>query len=436
MWSRLPESPGRLTVAPTFRPTRGRPHVGFVTDSFLDARRELFEGGAERQLLHLASVAKGLGAEVTIYQRSPDPWQCSYQGIRVVAQPTTPLLPGRTLARRALRDGCTHLHFQYLNQVPWRSRGVTVTATGHAVYWDIPYVDRYRSWYPGGRLAAILLPAWCRHERHRCLRAVGRCERVMVTDSSLLRFVQSGRPGLRLRVEVVPNFTDLPDDPEVGPIDLEAHPALQPLVAARLQGAIVVLVPRNLSFVRGGAWLPEIVERTVSSAPAGGTCHFFLTGAPVNVYGAGGRYRRLFDHQVKALSGMARDRLHLLGGVPRGSMRAAYEASDVILVPTFAHEGTSLAAIEAMGASRPVVATNVGGLNDLVADHVSGVLVPPDPEQLAAAVAELAQDSELRTRLGAEGRRRVSAMFTEEHWRHRAEHFARISGWDATEESA
>ena len=410
--------------------------MGFVTDSFLDTRGELFEGGAERHLLHLATVAKGLGADVTIYQRGPEEWERSYRGIRVVALPPRRGVIGRTLAGMALHDGCTHLHFQYLNQVPWRSRGVTITATGHAVYWDIPYVDRYRSWYPGGRLAAILLPTWRFRERHRCLRAVGRCERVMVTDSSMLRLVQSDRPGLRLRVEVVPNFTDLLEASDGGPTGPEGHPALQPLVEARRQGAIVVLVPRNLSFVRGGAWLPEIVERTVSATPGGRDCHFFLTGVPVSVYGAGERYRRLFDRQLSSVPAEARERMHLLGGVPRASMRAAYEASDVVLVPTFAHEGTSLAAIEAMGAGCPVVATNVGGLNDLVADHVSGVLAPPEPEALAAAVAELAQDSELRARLGAEGRRRVSAMFGQELWQFRAESFGRRSGWAAAAKSA
>jgi glycosyltransferase involved in cell wall biosynthesis len=253
----------------------------------------------------------------------------------------------------------------------------------------------------------------------------------MVTDSSLLRVVQSDRPGLRLRVEVVPNFTDLPEGCEAGP---EGHLALQPLIAAQRLGAIVVLVPRNLSFVRGGAWLPEIVERTASAALAGVGCHFFLTGVPVDVYGAGKRYRRLFERQLSCVSPETQERVHLLNGVARASMRAAYELSDIVLIPTFAHEGTSLAAIEAMGAGRPVVATNVGGLNDLVADHVSGVLASPDPQALAEALLELAQDSELRTRLGAEGKRRASAMFSEERWRRRAESFGRRSGWAAAAE--
>jgi glycosyltransferase involved in cell wall biosynthesis len=278
-------------------------------------------------------------------------------------------------------------------------------------------------------MASILLPIWRFGERHRCLGAISRCKHVIVTDTSMLRLVQSTRPGLRLRVGVVPNFTDLADGPDGGSTALETHPAVEALFAARRQGAIVVLVPRNLSFVRGGAWLPEIVVRTLASSPAGRNCHFFLTGVPVNVYGGAGRYRRLFEQQLSSLSAEARAHMHMLGGVPHAWMRAAYWASDLVLVPTFAHEGTPLAAIEAMGAGRAVVATNVGGLNDLVADHVTGLLALPDPVALAAAVAELAKDPDLRARLGAEGSRRVRAMYTEERWRTEAQNFGRRAGW-------
>ncbi len=405
-----------------------RPHVGFVTDSFLDSRGQLFEGGAERHLLHLASVAAGLGAEVTVYQRGLAGREETYQGIRVVGWSASPMTFGRQLARRALRDRCTHLHFQYLNQVPRIRSEVIVTATGHAVYWDLPYVDQYRSWYPGGRVAALLLPVWRWRERHRCLRAIVRCKRVLATDSSLLRLVQSDRPGLRNRVDVVPNFTDLLGGGSASAGVAADHPSLGELLAARARGSIVVLVPRNLSFVRGGAWLPEIVERS-ASLPAGRHCQFFLTGVPMNVYGAGHRYRSLFEGQLASMSKEARAQLHLLGGVPRASMQMAYDNCDIVLIPTFAHEGTSLAAVEAMGSGRPVIATNVGGLNDLIVDRVTGLLVPTDPDAIAAAVSELAQDSKLRARLGEEARRRVGATFSEVHWRRRAESFARRVGW-------
>ena len=405
--------------------------MGFITESFVDGAGNLVEGGAERHLLNLATVAGGLGADVTVYQRGQRHWQVTCEGIRVVAQPAPLPVLGRTLARRAAAEGCTHLHFQYLERVPWGRLGRPVTATSHAVYWDIPYVEEHRQWYPGEWLGALALPAWRFYQRNRCLLAVGRCDRVLATETSLLRLVQSQRPALRQRVDVVMNFTDLVDDPAAvadGPGD---DPALQPLVDARRQGHSVVLVPRNLSFVRGGAWLCDIVERTVSVLPSGRTCHFFLTGVAIDVYGDGARYRQLLQNQLDVMSAGARRCIHLLGGLPRASMAAAYRASDVVLIPTFAHEGTSLAALEGMGAGLPVVATNIGGLNDVIQHGITGLLVPPDPQALAEAVAHLAGDADLRARLGGEGRRVVAGAFTREHWRDRAEAFARRAGWAA-----
>jgi glycosyltransferase involved in cell wall biosynthesis len=67
-------------------------------------------------------------------------------------------------------------------------------------------------------------------------------------------------------------------------------------------------------------------------------------------------------------------------------------------------EGFPNAIVEAMAASRPVVGTNVGGVPDAVREGVNGRLVPAsDPPALAAALAPLLRDRELRRRMGAAG---------------------------------
>jgi glycosyltransferase involved in cell wall biosynthesis len=70
-------------------------------------------------------------------------------------------------------------------------------------------------------------------------------------------------------------------------------------------------------------------------------------------------------------------------------------------------EGIPLAALEAMALGRPLVATAVGGLRELVVPGRTGLLVPrDDPGALSRAVLELAHDPALRSRLGDEGRDR------------------------------
>jgi len=76
-------------------------------------------------------------------------------------------------------------------------------------------------------------------------------------------------------------------------------------------------------------------------------------------------------------------------------------------------EGFGVACLEAMAHARPVVATSVGGLRDLVVDGETGVVVPPrDVGALRLALERLLADPELRRRLGAAARRRAEERFS------------------------
>lgn len=76
-------------------------------------------------------------------------------------------------------------------------------------------------------------------------------------------------------------------------------------------------------------------------------------------------------------------------------------------------EAFGLAAAEAMALEKPVVATRVDGVAEVVQDGETGVLVPPgDPEALAEGLVTLLTDAGLRRRMGVAGRRRVETRFT------------------------
>lgn len=76
-------------------------------------------------------------------------------------------------------------------------------------------------------------------------------------------------------------------------------------------------------------------------------------------------------------------------------------------------EGFGLVFVEAMAAGKPVVATRVSGIPEVVVDGETGVLVPPrDPAALAAAIVALYRAPAERHRLGSNGYRRVRERFT------------------------
>ena len=84
-----------------------------------------------------------------------------------------------------------------------------------------------------------------------------------------------------------------------------------------------------------------------------------------------------------------------------------YAAFDALVLPS-SNEGTPVSAIEALAAGRPVVATRVGGVPDVVQEGRDGFLVDPGAtDDLAERLTRLARDPDLRERMGAAGRERV-----------------------------
>lgn len=88
---------------------------------------------------------------------------------------------------------------------------------------------------------------------------------------------------------------------------------------------------------------------------------------------------------------------------------------DIFAMPSL-FEGLGVAALEAMAAGRPVVATRVGGLTESVLDGVTGVLVPPrDGAALAAAIAKLVRAPSVAATMGRQGRERARQNFSLEN---------------------
>ncbi|TQN37867.1 glycosyltransferase involved in cell wall biosynthesis [Blastococcus colisei] len=127
-------------------------------------------------------------------------------------------------------------------------------------------------------------------------------------------------------------------------------------------------------------------------------------GPPADAVDADPEVHRL--RSIAEADGVA-DRLVFAGSVARDDVPAWVRSADVVLAVPW-YEPFGITPLEAMACGRPVVATAVGGLQDSVADGVTGVLVPPrDPAALGEALAALLADDERRAAYGAAGVRRA-----------------------------
>jgi glycosyltransferase involved in cell wall biosynthesis len=97
------------------------------------------------------------------------------------------------------------------------------------------------------------------------------------------------------------------------------------------------------------------------------------------------------------------------------------EETAIVVVPSLG-EGFGMVALEAMERARPVIASAVGGLPEIVADGETGLVVEPgDAESLAAAIVSLAGDLDRAAAMGRAGRDRALAEFTPERSARRIE---------------
>ena len=298
-------------------------------------------------------------------------------GIPVTSFPISTLLGpgfitrGLQLARflTAQRIQIVHSHDMYNN----------VFATTWGRFARTPVIIASRRWWPS-------LPP----RRYRIGNTLGfrLADCVLANSPSVaatLRDIEHIDPA---RIVVIPNFVD---ENAFRPLSRSETAALRQ-ASAIPDGALVIGIVARLIAVKDHASLLRAVALLVSRWPG---LHLMLVGDG----------ERRFALQALAQQLGIADHTHFCGQLPHDpNVHGAFDVSVLCSVS----EGLPNSIIEAMAAATPVVATRVGGNTDAVVEGETGLLVPPvDPERLAAALDLLLGNSELRSRMGAAGRRRA-----------------------------
>ncbi|MGO8807765.1 MAG: glycosyltransferase family 4 protein [Candidatus Bathyarchaeia archaeon] len=101
-----------------------------------------------------------------------------------------------------------------------------------------------------------------------------------------------------------------------------------------------------------------------------------------------------------------------MGNLTGDRLATAYGCSDIFVLPS-TQEGQGIVLLEAEASAKPVVAFNIGGVNEAVRNGETGLLVQRgDTDELANAVVRLLSDRDLREKIGTEARKFVSENFT------------------------
>jgi glycosyltransferase involved in cell wall biosynthesis len=214
--------------------------------------------------------------------------------------------------------------------------------------------------------------------RRRLLRAtrtvaLRRAERVLV-PSAYLRGIALGWGLTPERVGVIPNPA-----PEL--------PQLPSREAARAALGVTGPVLATAGRLTAQKALPDAL-RAIARVPA---VELFVLGD--------GSERPALERDAETLG--VSDRVRFLGAGTRDDVLRLFRAADAVLV-TSAWENLPHTVLEALAVGTPVIATAVGGIPEVVVDGENGLLVPPhDVDAIAAAVARLVREEDLRRALAA-----------------------------------
>jgi len=349
-------------------------HVAILAPQFFDLQGgSTFIGGAERYLLELTRIIREFNHEPVVFQSASSEWERKYGDITFYGLDSK----GddqklNVLFHKVIKPDSLVIYLAFNLAAPFyneRSLGIS-----HGVFWDHKEYD-----FPEERMQSI----------EQLLASFANLARVISVDTNTINWLRTMQPSLADKCVYIPNF-----------VDTGLFRKAEKSGNARL----VVLYPRRLYPARGFWLVKEIIPEFLDKFPH---IEFHFVG-------------QADPDEKEAMT-------HLVGKYPQRvlwktldmqDMHIAYEQADITLIPTIYSEGTSLSCLEAMAAGNAVIATNIGGLSDLVIHGYNGLLIEPSVTGLHDALGLLCEDQSLRTQLGKNAKK-VAGAFTLESWQKR-----------------
>ena len=346
--------------------------VVLATHRFFDFDgNQVYYGGAERFTMELSKVVRELGYQLEVWQCGNTFWERYYLGLKVIGLNAggnisvfDDLLKSNRIAAKLIIFSPFSVAHAPVN-VP--SIGIS-----HGIYWDHESFQETETKLD--RTISSLITS---------LEAV---DRIVSVDTTTINWLRTIARRISDKCTYIPNFVDLNQ--------------FKP--GERTKGnKLVILYPRRLYASRGFHLLAEIMGELLALFPQ---IEFHLVGqADPPEDKLARQFLERYPGRVKYYQ------------LPADQMHQAYQQADITIIPTLNSEGTSLSCLEALASGNAVIATNVGGLPDLILNGFNGLLIEPNAMLLKQALIQLIEDPSLRQRLAGNGRK-VAETFNLKRW--------------------
>ena len=257
-----------------------------------------------------------------------------------------------------------------------------VVGIQHGIYWDVDSIHGKKVSGSWSSLLLRMIQAKQQLDLHRLVNTM------VCVDLNYVNWMRSLTVANKLSYTYIPNFAEVAEGGKRTGKD-----------------TIDLVFARRFEEIRGCGLLIEVLPPILSSNST----------LKLTVAGGGSmepQLRRAFsgNNQVSFASYDAADSI------------AFHSRFDIAIVPTVASEGTSLSLLEAMSAGCAVIATDVGGMSNILLDGFNGLQIEPTADALKQAIELLVSDEELRNRLSECARNTISSSFSHDVWASKWQH--------------
>jgi glycosyltransferase involved in cell wall biosynthesis len=354
--------------------------------------------GVVRAVLEIARAQAELGHEVSVAAVGQQAWKTEWRGVRLIQLPTAPWARIR-FGRRTL-DFRVHVPYMALT----RQRSFDIVQ-GHLYSYMrfLPAKARVAHFHidPFHRGSGERNVAWSDAD----FRVVSQTTNAQVAVSHFIA------DQLRRGLGHTGNIYQVSNGVDTEHFDSLRYQRDRSLLRQEWGAG-----PDDVVFLFAGAIVPEkgvlhLARAFKSLSAKYEHVHLALAGSQAlweqNLSRTGSQGDYESELQV-ALDSRTVTRVHALGILDSRAMPKVYAASDVAVVPSVWGEPFPLVALEALASGRPIIASDIGGLPEIV-NSDCGLLFPPGDERaLEAAMCTLAQDTPLRSQLGRAARERAT----------------------------
>ncbi|MBI4379057.1 MAG: glycosyltransferase family 4 protein [Nitrospinae bacterium] len=221
---------------------------------------------------------------------------------------------------------------------------------------------------------------------------------LVLSPSKNLADIVSEKMGIkRDNIRIVPN-----------PIDTEIFSPKSPLPPFNKGGITKVLFVGRLDRIKGAHIFVSAIALILKEVS---DTSFILIGRDTNTAPNNSSMKSYMEN---LLPPAIKDRVIFLGNVERNGLVNHYRESDICVVPSF-YENFPNSVLEAMSCGKAVIASNTGGIPEVIEDEVSGLLVKTgDVHDLAEKIIRLLKDKEMRELLGINARKRIEGKYSNE----------------------